>query len=341
MAAYVRKTRSGFTLVEMLVVIAIIGVLVGITVPAVMIGMRAVKRAAIAMEVQTLTDAVEQYKTKFGSYPPDGSSMARIQQHLRKAFPQIAASEFTALGNAANCSTGAPTGVMDPGEALVFFLGGFSDDAIHPLTGPGGPLNDTDPRPQVASYIYNLDRNKPFYDFKQSQLSLNDSGASTDEGELSLSGADAIPVYHPAGRMAPYIYFESSTYTINTGSGVFYNHFTSSAVAGVARPYRSDKVNPAVAKSQPNLHFRFMEDRKFQIISAGLDDGYGGVAGASNGVIYYRYPSGGDVKFVTSGSTTTATEGSLSRYEDGDPANYQLDNTANFSEGIFEDTLPN
>ncbi len=339
MSIQVRKNRFGFTLVEVLVVIAIIGILVGLTVPAVMIGMRAVRQNAIFMEVDTLRDAVEQYKTKFGSYPPDGSSLSSINQHLRKIFPQIAATEVSALTASAKCSTGAPTGVMDPPEALVFFLGGYSDDAVHPLTGPGGPLIKTGSN----TYIYNVDRNKPFYDFKQSQLTLNDNGISTDEDELSLSGgADAIPVYRPAGRTAPYVYFNSTTYTISAASGVFYNHFTTSAVPGVARPYRSDKTNPAVGgTSNPNLYFRFMEDRKFQIITAGLDDGYGGVADASNGIVYFRYPSGGAVTFVTSGGKTTATEGSVSRYEDGDPANYQLDNAANFSDGIFSDSLPN
>ncbi len=31
---------------------------------------------------------------------------------------------------------------MDRGEALVFFLGGFSSDIQHPLTGPEGRLSE-------------------------------------------------------------------------------------------------------------------------------------------------------------------------------------------------------
>ena len=143
--------RSGFTLVEVLMVIAIIGILVGLTVPAVNIALRSVKQSAIALECNTLGDAVNKYNSKYGDYPPDGSDVNLMTRHLRKIFPQIAASEINLLtgalavpaGNPAvanHAALGVPGAVMDPPEALVFFLGGFSSDPVHPFTGSGGPL---------------------------------------------------------------------------------------------------------------------------------------------------------------------------------------------------------
>ncbi|MCA9157924.1 MAG: prepilin-type N-terminal cleavage/methylation domain-containing protein, partial [Planctomycetales bacterium] len=64
--------RSGFTLVEVLVVIAIIGVLVALIVPAVNMAYRTVQQRAIALECQALAQAVEAYRSKYDDYPPDG-----------------------------------------------------------------------------------------------------------------------------------------------------------------------------------------------------------------------------------------------------------------------------
>ena len=74
--------RRGFTLVELLVVIAIIGLLVGLTVPAVFGVRGAFNRASVKFEVQALNDAVENYRSKYGDYPPDGSSWTVFEKHM-------------------------------------------------------------------------------------------------------------------------------------------------------------------------------------------------------------------------------------------------------------------
>ena len=283
--------HGGFTLVEVLVVIAIIGVLVGLLVPAVNMAYNGIKKRAIAAEVLTLASAIDRYKEKYGDYPPDGSDAAVFSRHLRRIFPQIADSELAAITAASNCSTGAPNGVMDPPEALVFFLGGFSDDPASPITGPGGPLFDSG----GGNYQYNVDRNSPLYEFKQSQLTLDTSGGTTvsnDETLYGLGSTDLMPVYRPKGKMAPYVYFDGRTYSFASG-GTFYNHYTSSAL-GVARPYRSDDVRTtATVATNPDAYYRYVNEESFQLITAGMDDSYGGVPFSSGlGPMFYCYPSG-------------------------------------------------
>lgn len=356
--------RKAFTLIEVLIVIAIIGILVGLIVPTANYAWKRVVAASIAIEVQTLGNAVEQYKNKFGDYPPDGSNAADFSRHCRKAFPNIAATELALLGlqvpsgsnPVANSSSGLTVSVMDPAEALVFFLGGFSDDATYPFTGPGGPLFLMDSSgAQVNSggaYVsvqYNVDRNAPLFEFKQERLSLfvTPAGLTYSNDEALLFGAaatanDRMPVYNPGrGRVAPFVYFDSRSYSFPFSGKPFFNFYNPTNIGGVARPYKSDEVNTTVAQSTaPDRYFRYANDRSFQIISAGLDDAYGGVIGtpATSGTpVFYRYPSGASLDIMS------GTEfGNFARYTEvaGEPS-AQLDNATNFADGTLDAALPN
>ncbi len=342
--------RAGFTLVEILVVIAIIGVLVGLIVPAVNVAYRSVKKKAIALEVVTIADAINKYQAKYGDYPPDGSDAGVLTRHLRKVFPQIAASELTILTAGSNASTGMAGAVMDPPEALVFFLGGFSDDPIHPFTGPGGPFAPS-PANSTAPYQYNIDRNSPLFEFKQAQLSLevmNDPGSgapitvSNDERELGLAmpssfPGDLLPIYRPSGNQAPFVYFDSRTYATSGG----FNRYYASSI-GCARPYKSAAVNTTVTftPTTGDRFYRYAEEKTFQVISAGLDDNYGGIYLPSALAIptFFSFPSGAQIDI----SVAPAAQSGGTRYaEVSGEASLQLDNATNFSEGVLEDSLEN
>ncbi len=92
--------RRAFTLVELMVVIVIIGIIAGFALPAIFSAVKAARQGAYKLEVDTLADAVEKYRTKYGDYPPDGSSWPIMERHLRKAFPQILQSELNLLNPA-------------------------------------------------------------------------------------------------------------------------------------------------------------------------------------------------------------------------------------------------
>ncbi|MBI1323883.1 prepilin-type N-terminal cleavage/methylation domain-containing protein [bacterium] len=62
--------RSGFTLVELLVVITIIGLLAGLLLPAINGAVRSAKEAAVSSEISLLDQALASFKTRYGDYPP-------------------------------------------------------------------------------------------------------------------------------------------------------------------------------------------------------------------------------------------------------------------------------
>ena len=349
-----KRNRAGFTLIEVLTVIAIIGILVGLLIPAINAVRQRVANARIVFEVQSVAQAVAQYKTKFGDYPPDGSNRATFERHFRKAFPNIAASEFVTLYSVANNASGVAAGlavtdtVMDGAEALVFCLGGFSDDPAHPFTGPGGPLVAV-PGSSPVVWQYNVNRNEPLHEFKQEQLTLfSDLSVnrtiSTDEETLSgltTADNDLLPVYLPgSGQQAPLVYFDSRTYSFPYASAVFFNVYHAPNLGGYARPYKSENFNTSVSATSTDwsirdAYVRYANDNSFQIISAGIDDDYGGVPQQQGAPpMFYKFPSGDAVDILN------PTGSGFSRYteQQGIPSS-QLDNVTNFADGVLEDAI--
>ena len=296
---------------ELLVVMAILGILAGLLAWGVNAARVSILKRAQAFEVQSIASAVEAYRTKYGDYPPDGSSWPVMDAHLRKAFPNILVSELALLNPAlsqqnglirndndltgshphlaryVSTSPGLRSGrVFDAAEALVFFLGGFSSDPQRPITGPGGPLK------QVGSaYIYNTQRENAFFEFKIGRLTLDpNTGASTDETVYSEGVPnDLMPVYVGNGPTyqqlgVPIIYFDSRTYqiagaTVNDNS-YYFNFYSPGLVdtrnvqgstRNCARPFLSMDLDA----NKGNNALRYANDKTFQVMNGGYDRIYG------------------------------------------------------------------
>jgi type II secretory pathway pseudopilin PulG len=299
--------------VELLIVMAILGILAGLLAWGVNAARVAILKRAQAFEVQSIASAVEAYRTKYGDYPPDGSSWPVMEAHLRKAFPNILVSELALLNPALSTangyirndndlteshphlaryistSPGLRSGrVFDAAEALVFFLGGFSSDPQRPITGPGGPLKLN---PVVGGYIYNTQRENAFFEFKIGRLTLDpNTGASNDEAVYSEGVPnDLMPVYVGNGPTyqqlgVPIIYFDSRTYqiagaTVNDSS--YYFNFYSPGlvdtrnVQGSTRNCARPFLSMDLDPNKGNNALRYANDKTFQIMNGGYDRIYG------------------------------------------------------------------
>ena len=99
------KRAGAFTLIEMLTVIAIIGILAALLLPAIRLAMRKAKEAVARADIAGLTTALSQYSSDFGALPPD-----RTNDNEPNAAGDLTCSEAN-FGDADS-----------PNECLVWFL---------------------------------------------------------------------------------------------------------------------------------------------------------------------------------------------------------------------------
>ncbi len=342
MTTHKRICQRSFTLVEMLVVMAIIAILAAILLPAIRAAVSAAKNNRIAQEINSLHQAVEAYKAKFGDYPPDFSSVQWrgawgtqwnssngtgnelsdqnniVVRHLRKAFPRhtenLPAFFVDSSGN---------TRVPDQAEALVFWLNQLKNDPRRPLSSSVEVISHfsfDESRIQTARVV-NLQT--PFY------------GANMTMQWFRYAPKD--------GKNMPYVYFDSRTYgwqVVRTGSPPTRY---SSSYAVIDPATGQNLIDSSAANTNPNkwVYLCPYNDAAsltgltgcnattFQIISAGLDGDYGNtLVGNTPSPTQASSPSVPTYKsFPTNPSLT---------YVLGD-----MDNITNFSEGkILEDHMP-
>lgn len=178
--------RGGFTLVELLVVILIVGMLAALVTPAVIQALTKARNTAIKAEIDMLHMAVMNYKNEYGSFPPCSPSASAPEKHLARIFPRMS----NALQQLLVASKGTDgSGTTDPScrnnfnlapdTALVFWLEGYTKS-------PASPLVPASARSSM-------------FDFEEGRkLSLNNQ----------FTG-----IYHPSGKPgSPYIYIDSAQY---------------------------------------------------------------------------------------------------------------------------------
>lgn len=302
--------RRGFTLIEMLVVIIIIGILAAILVPTLGRAIRQAKNTAMAMEMNQLASAIEAYKLERKDYPPDFSNQAAITSHLSRAFPRA---RFNVNGWMTSLAATRNPRTLDAAEALVFWLSLTKDNPRNPISGQGDF--------------------KVFYDFKKEQLTDLDN--------------DGWPEYVPSQAPgAPFVYFDGRLHATNVtpnyayGWSVYPSPYSgavappqtmvqanaapaagSSPGVGVVRPYRSNNRIPAgdtkTWPASPN-NTQWINPGTFQIVCAGLDNHFGY---ENNGG-----PTAPTIVFKTFPDPNYYLDPSVERGED-------VDNIASFSEG--------
>jgi prepilin-type N-terminal cleavage/methylation domain-containing protein len=139
--------RSGFSLVELLVVIVILGILAALILPAIVGARRSAQVAEVANEIRQLETAVTKFKSTFNVDPPSSLYIPDLSKN--EPWSTIDRAKIRALWPQFNFSSngGAPLHYhgkhLNGAECLVFFLGGVS-----PYPYPSGP-NGLDREPFV------------------------------------------------------------------------------------------------------------------------------------------------------------------------------------------------
>jgi prepilin-type N-terminal cleavage/methylation domain-containing protein len=93
-ASMIPVRRRAFSLVELLTVIAIIGLLAAITMGVTGLASRKMKESRMKAELHLLISKVEDYKANFGEYPPD-NPVSSVHNQL---FYELSGSIFTRQG---------------------------------------------------------------------------------------------------------------------------------------------------------------------------------------------------------------------------------------------------
>ena len=316
------KTSSGFTLVEMLVVIAIIGILVGLTLPAIRNAIETARTGAVRAEITALVSAIDQYNQTHGDYPPDFTSNAVVTRHYNKLFPRMGAIDRGLLTDLISA------GDMSQAEVLFWCLGGYSDDKQRPFTGPGGPLELTgSDATDLSNYRANQDRPNKLYDFKPGRLVTSDDD-------------DIHPMYIIIEEGGPFVYFDSRTYGNPNNSFSGTGH-------GMARPYISDQANVNTGGNYPSLQaslaaWNFMKPDTFQLIAPGLDGGFGRGPSTTTRTVYFQYPTGRAIEPSTSvDNAQDLLVVGVSRFSETSIGgeNLHADNLTNFADSRLIDDL--
>lgn len=257
-------TRQGFTLVELIVVVLVIGILVAIIVPTLGAIQVKAKQAQVAAEINSLSAAIGRFKTTYGIDPPSRLVLfERASEYptetkaiIRRIWPQfdfnVANSntgvniDLDADGTAGEANTPSGGAVLNGAQCLVFFLGGMITGS--PPTAEGFSKNPANPF-VVKSLAPN--REGPFMEFDSGRIIPAASGSSLVQGYLSQ-----LP-----DQTLPYLYFSSYD-----GRG----YRTKAGTANVEVPLGTFadvyRVSAGGAAHKP---------QSFQIICPGYDNAYG------------------------------------------------------------------
>jgi general secretion pathway protein G len=124
-----KRTEAGFTLLELLVVMTIIGILAAVAIPALRDSPQRAREAALREDLFTLRSTIDQYHGDKGYYPPDLATLV-TDGYMRQIpvdpmtksrdtwvvdYEELEVGDESASSSAGGAGTSAPTEPTTPG----------------------------------------------------------------------------------------------------------------------------------------------------------------------------------------------------------------------------------
>ncbi|MGI8977782.1 MAG: type II secretion system protein [Pirellulaceae bacterium] len=278
MSPHPRRSR-GFTLVEILVVVAIIVILMAILIPTAMGMISKARNAAIGVEISQIATGFNEYKKEHGDYPPsmgeiytvaNGACYSTVaERHLLRCYPKMDPNHKVFFYNNI-----APR--LGNDESIVFWLAVIANDPRYPFKNLGFDNNGVFGwAPQPGTTVL-TQYPGPYTRFVHFEF---------DERRLQDLDADVMPAYSALyGKDTPYVYFDSRTYLLHCQSG-------NAAVGNRVQPMTDGRKIANLSSSQPpslpqkqdpRLQM-FVNPNTFQVHCAGQDGEFGMVPNVFGG----------------------------------------------------------
>ena len=213
----VSPLRSGFSLIELLIVIVIIGILMALILPGIANVRYKVRVGQVTAEMSQLEQALATFQNKFQTYPPSAitlwgtealwNSNPTDKSTIRSIWPDF---DFSTAGRGDQSlhPWGTTTKILSGEECLVFFLGGMPDYS----GGTAVPaLRGFSKNARWPLAVAGENRDGPFFtEFKGERLSDLD--------------ADGVPEYLDSllGQKTPMSYASASNGRYPNGARAYY-----------------------------------------------------------------------------------------------------------------------